>query len=151
MGIFSQFFVNVHDTLYAQFGGSMYYAFIFFAVIGAVAMWSLYEKAGQHGWLAIIPGLNMIVFMRILGRPGWHALFFFVPVYGQLYFTPKVWIEACQCFGKRTLLDYVLAIALSGLYFLNLALSYDSRYKGPVYRQQANSSGNSLGSRPQLA
>jgi len=41
-----------------------------------------------------------------------------------------------QSFGKRSTLDYVLVIALNGLYILNLALDQDSEYVGPVYGEQ---------------
>ena len=37
------------------------------------------------------------------------------------------------CFGKRTMMDYVLVILLNGLYIFNLGMSYDTAYLGPVY------------------
>jgi hypothetical protein len=125
--------IALHDSLYNTMGFALYYAIGFFAVIAVLAQYRLYEKAGQPGIAALVPIWNVVVFLRIVGRPardGWKML---IPVYGQLYFIPKVWIEICQCFGKRSTLDYVLVILLNGLYILNLALSEDTRYQGPVY------------------
>jgi hypothetical protein len=118
------FLINLHDALYAQMGYALYYTLGLLAVIAALAQWRLYEKAGQPG---------IAVFLRIVGRPardGWKML---IPIWGQFYFIPKVWIEVCQSFGKRTTLDYILVIVLNGLYILNLALSENTRYQGPVH------------------
>lgn len=124
---------HLFGLIYNQFGDSLFYILGFMAVLSIVALWRLYDKAGQPGIAAIVPVWNMVVFMKIIGRPAWHILLFLIPVYGQLYLIPKVWIELCQSFGKRTVLDYVLVILLNGLYIFNLGMSYDTAYAGPVY------------------
>lgn len=124
---------QIYQSLYNHFGDSMFYILGFMFVLSAVAFWRLYEKADQPGVAAIVPFWNMLVFMKIIGRPVWHILLFLIPVYGQLYLVPKVWIELCQSFGKRTVLDYVLVILLNGLYIFNLGMSYDTVYVGPAY------------------
>jgi signal peptidase I len=121
-------------------------------IVAVVAQWRLYEKAGQPGIAAIVPIWNVIVFLKIVGRPASHAWLFLIPIYGQLYFAPKVWIEICQSFGKTTLLDYILVIGLNGLYILNLGLSYEARYLGPVHGNDAPlPEPHKLARRPQMA
>jgi signal peptidase I len=143
---------EVHDYFYKPMGNAFYYFLGFLAVIAALAQWRLYEKCRQPGWAAFVPVLNVIVFLRIVGRPAKHGWLFLVPIWGQFYFMPKVWIEVVQCFGKRSLLDYILVIALNGLYILNLAMSDDSYYQGPVYgKQQAPPPPRKLSSQPSLA
>lgn len=127
------FLHHIYYGLYNQFGDSMFYILGFVVVLSVVALWRLYDKAGQPGVAAVVPFWNMLVFMKIIGRPAWHILLFLVPIYGQFYLIPKVWIELCQSFGKRTVLDYVLVILLNGLYIFNLGMSYDITYYGPVY------------------
>lgn len=139
----------IHDDL--QVGDSMYYIAGFFVIVGIVAQWRLYEKAGQKGWTCLVPVYNMVVFLRIVGRPASHLFLFLIPIVGQFYFLPKVWIETAQSFGKRTMLDYVLVIILNGLYILNLGMSYDSRYFGPVYGQPAPAPNRPLKPRPSMA
>lgn len=34
-----------------------------------IAQWKIYSKAGQPGWACIIPIYNLIVYLRIIGRP----------------------------------------------------------------------------------
>jgi len=129
---------NIHDYFYRDvgLGDAFYYALGFIAIIATLAQWRLYEKAGQPGIAALIPVWNVVVFLRIVGRPASHAWLMLVPVWGQLYFIPKVWVEVVQSFGKRSTLDYVLVIVLNGLYILNLAMSEDTRYMGPVHGKQ---------------
>ncbi|MCB0790959.1 MAG: hypothetical protein H6595_00210 [Flavobacteriales bacterium] len=140
-----------HTYLYRQMGDALYYAIIFLAIIATMAQWKLYEKAGQPGIACLVPIWNLVIFLRIVGRPASHTWRFFIPIYGQLYFTPRVWIEIAQSFGKRTLLDYILVIALNGLYILNLGLSYETEYAGPVYGKQPPPPSRPLEHKPSLA
>lgn len=135
-------FQHLYDFLYFHFGDSMFYILGFVVVLSVVAQWRLYDKAGQPGVAAIVPIWNFIVFLKIVGRPASHLWLFLIPVFGQLYMIPKVWIELCQSFGKRTVLDYVLVILLNGLYIFNLGMSYDTEYLGPVYGKHFPEHGN---------
>jgi Family of unknown function (DUF5684) len=142
------FLIGIHDMLYAKMGMVLYYVIFLMVVVGAMAQYRLYTKAGQPGYTALIPGLNFVVFLKIVGRPASDVWKFLVPVWGQLYFLPKVWIEVCKSFGKTSTLDHVLVILLNGLYILNLALSDDTRYMGPLYGQKAPPPARKLTPRP---
>lgn len=146
-----ELFNNVHAFFYDRFGDSMYYILGFFVIVSIVAQWRLYDKAGQPGYAAIVPIWNMIVFLKVVGRPASHLFLFLIPVVGQLYFLPKVWIETAQSFGKTSLLDHILVIALNGLYILNLGMSYDTQYVGPVYGRPAPTPARPLKPRPSMA
>jgi hypothetical protein len=54
---------------------------------------------------------------------------------------PKVYIELCNSFGKTSLIDYILVILFNGFYILNLGLSYEAHYLGPVYGRESVKSG----------
>lgn len=142
---------DIYNSLYSQFGDSMFYILGFMAVLSIVAQWRLYEKAGQPGVAAIVPIWNFIVFLKIIGRPASHIWLFLIPIYGQFYLIPKVWIEMCQSFGKHSVLDYVLVIVLNGLYIFNLGMSYDTKYEGPVYGKPLTHLGPGHEPRPSLA
>lgn len=120
--------------LYSSFGDSIFVIAILLIFIGVVAQWRLYEKAGQPGIASIVPIWNFIVFLKIVGRPANHIFLFLIPVYGQLYLIPKVYIELCDSFGKHTLVDYILVIIFNAFYVLNLGLSYEVEYVGPAYK-----------------
>lgn len=106
--------------------------FVFLGAIAASGAARLYAKAGQPFWHALVPGLNLIAWMRIIGRPETHALWVLVPG-ANLYFLAKWMVELAQSFGKRHWLDHVLVILFNAFYVLNLGLAYNEEYEGPVY------------------
>lgn len=120
------------DSAYSTLGGGLYIILIVFTFIGIIAQWSLYEKCEQPGVACIVPVWNIIVWLRIAGRPAWQVLLLLVPVY-NIYFFFKVFIEICQCFGKTSMLDYFLVVIVNAPYVIYLGLSPDAEYQGPLY------------------
>lgn len=114
---------------------------LFLGAIMASANFRLFQKGGQPGWAAFVPGYNVIVAMRMLGRPDWHAALFLVPVF-NVYLVFKTITELAQSFGKTSTTDTVLAITLNVFYVINLALSEDEGYVGP-YNGKAKQGGSS--------
>lgn len=139
---------NIFNDIYSSFGEALWYILGFFVLVGVVAQWRLFDKAGQPGWTCVVPILGQINYLKIVGRPASHLLLFLVPGY-NIYLLIKVWIETAQSFGKRTVIDYVLVVLLNGLYILNLGMSYDTHYVGPVYGKKVGAHPNSP--RPSLA
>ncbi len=129
---FAESLVSAYDWFNASFSGGVLIALIFFLFIATVAQWSLYEKAGQKGYTCLVPVLNIIVFLRIVGRPANHIWYLLIPGF-NFYFLIKVYIELCRSFGKRSWMDYMLVILFNGFYVLHLGLSYEEKYYGPVY------------------
>lgn len=124
--------LNFFREAHLQFGPGIFVIMILMAFIGLVAQWKLFEKCNLPGYAALIPGYNVVIFLKILGRPAHHALLFLVPLY-NLYFVVKVFVELCQSFGRNSMFDYTMVLLFNGLYVLNLGLSYDAKYRGPVY------------------
>ena len=48
-------------------------------VLEIAALWKIYEKAGEKGWKAIVPFLNMYVLFKITWGNGWMFLLSFIP------------------------------------------------------------------------
>ncbi len=40
----------------------------------AASFWHVFVKADRKGWEVLVPGWNMVVLMRLIGRPWWWAL-----------------------------------------------------------------------------
>lgn len=139
---------DIYQYFYSRFGEAMWYIAGFFALVAVVAQWRLLDKAGQPGWTCMVPILGQINYLKIVGRPASHLWLFLIPGY-NVYLLVKVWIETAQSFGKRTIVDYVLVVVLNGLYILNLGMSYDTHYVGPVYGKKVGTHPNSP--RPSLA
>jgi len=50
------------------------------ALLVLASMWRVYEKAGEPGWAVIVPIYNIIVLLRIAGKPLWWIFLFFIPL-----------------------------------------------------------------------
>ena len=111
-------------------------ATIFLTLIALGANAKLFMKCEQPIWAAFVPGYNVVVAMRILGRPDAHALLFLVPGF-NVYFFFKTIIELAQSFGKTSTVDFALATVFNVFYVLNLSLAYQEEYRGPVYASSA--------------
>lgn len=125
-----------------EISGGVFFMSIFLGLIAVGANGKLFLKCGQPGWAAFVPGYNVVVAMRILGRPDSHALYFLIPGF-NLYFFIRTTIELAQSFGKKSNLDFFLAALFNVFYVLNLSLAYQEEYEGPVYGQmQSGKSSN---------
>jgi hypothetical protein len=56
------------------------------SILIIVAQWFIYSKAGQPGWAAIVPFYNMIVLLKIVGRPAWWICWFLQIILFDLIF-----------------------------------------------------------------
>ena len=55
----------------------LYLAFIVFLIAG---MWKTFEKANQPGWGCIIPIYNMVLLIKISGKPLWWIILMVIPL-----------------------------------------------------------------------
>ena len=68
--------------------------FLFIFIIQFVhffGTWKLYQRAGYKPWQAAIPIYNAVVLMKIINRPQWWVLMFFMPIINLIIF-PVVWV-----------------------------------------------------------
>jgi hypothetical protein len=49
-------------------------------ILMIAAVWKVFTKAGEPGWAAIVPIYNIIVMLKIAGKPLWWVLLFLVPI-----------------------------------------------------------------------
>jgi hypothetical protein len=124
-----------------QLDGGVAIGTLFITLIALAGNWRLFVKCNQPGWAVVVPGYNVVVAMRIIGRPAWHALFFLVPGF-NLYFFFRTILELANTFGKESTLDYVLACVFNVFYILNLGLSEEEGYRGPVYGALSSKEGD---------
>ncbi len=105
----------------------------FVILIGFVSKMKLFAKANQPMAAAFVPIWDLMVIMKIIGRPVKHAWYFAIPIL-NIFFGFKVLVQLAQSFGKRTYTDAFLVCLFNVFYMLNLTLSYDEEYVGPVYK-----------------
>ena len=107
--------------------GSMFGLFV--AVLLIIALWRIFEKAGQPGWAAIIPIYNAYVLLQVVGRPGWWLLLYLVP-FVNIVIWIIVQLDLARAFGKG--MGFALGlILLPGLFQLILGFGGASYQASP--------------------
>ena len=102
-----------------------YVAFIVFML---VTMWKIFTKAGEPGWACIVPIYNVIVMLKIAGKPGWWILLMFIPVV-SLIVSILVVVSLSQNFGKGS--GYAIGLILLPVVFMPM-LAFGSAEYAPV-------------------
>ncbi len=115
-----------------ELDGGLALGTLFILLVSLAGNWRLFVKCGQPGWSVLVPGYNVVVAMRIIGRPDWHAALFLIPVF-HVYFFFRTILDLANCFGKHSPYDYIMASAFNIFYILNLGLSEEEDYQGPVF------------------
>jgi hypothetical protein len=74
---------------------------VWFAVVAVViaAIWKVFVKAGEPGWAALIPIYNLIVMLKIAGKPAWWVVLMLIPGV-NLIVAIIMYIGFAQAFGK---------------------------------------------------
>jgi hypothetical protein len=113
---------------YGSLGGSLALDF-FLLVLGLVAvagMWKVFEKAGEPGWAAIVPIYNVVVLLKICGRPLWWIILFFVPFVSFI-----MWFVICfdvaKRFGKGA--GFAIGLAILPFIFFPMLAWGDAKYQ----------------------
>ncbi|MHB8645345.1 MAG: DUF5684 domain-containing protein [Thermomicrobiales bacterium] len=102
---------------------------IIVAVIVIAGFWRVNTKAGEPGWAAIIPIYNLIVLLRIVGRPVWWFLLLLIPGV-NLIILIIVYNDLSKSFGHGV--GFTLGLIFLSVIFV-LILGYgSSTYRGPA-------------------
>ncbi len=96
-------------------------------VLMIVAMWKVFAKAGQPGWAIFIPIYNLIVIMRIVGKPWWWLFLFFIPIVNFIV-AILIGIRMAKVFGKGT--GFGLGITFLGFIFYPILGFGSAEYQG---------------------
>jgi|TARA_B110000196_G_scaffold91858_1_gene79551 hypothetical protein len=127
-----------------EISGGAQLASLFIGLIAIVGNAKLFMKAGFPWWAVFVPVFNVMTAMKLIGRPTWHAFLFFTPA--VVYLLPRTILEVAQSFGKHKPFDFILVLFFNIFYILNLGLSYEEEYVGPVYGNTLVKSSNKINS-----
>jgi len=124
---------TVTTTAAAGFGIAMLLYVLFWlavAVVTIVAMWKIFVKAGQPGWAAIIPIYNMYILLKIIGRPAWWLLLFFIPLV-NIVVSVIIALDLGKAFGKDPVYSIILLWFFSIIGYLMLGFGKDKYVGAP--------------------
>ncbi len=74
-------------------------AFLALPFLMIAGMWKTFSKAGQPGWAAIIPIFNVYILLKIVDRPVWWLVLFFIPLVNFII-AILVSIDLAKAFGR---------------------------------------------------
>lgn len=90
-------------------------------------LWKIFEKAGEPGWAAIVPIYNIVILLKIAGKPLWWLILIIIPLVNLIVIF-IVYIDLAKRFGKDAL--YGVGLVLLGIIFIPMLGFSDATYTG---------------------
>jgi hypothetical protein len=99
------------------------------AVFLIAALWLVFAKAQRPGWAAIIPFYNYYTLLKVVGRPGWWLILYFIP-----FVNIVVWIivsiDLAKSFGRG--IPFALGLIFLAFIFIPILGYGPARYVEPA-------------------
>ncbi len=99
-------------------------------ILSLAGYWKLFQKAGRHGWEAIIPIYSSYVMLKLSGRPAWWLIWLFVPL-ASVIVSAGILIDFIKSYGKFTIRDRAAVILLGFIYLPKWGFEDQTQYLGP--------------------
>ncbi len=110
----------------AIFGMGFLMVMLAFTVLMIASVWKIFSKAGEPGWASIVPFYNMIVMLKIGGKPIWWIILFLIPIV-SIIMAIILSIAIAEKFGKGT--GFGLGMAFLPFIFLPMLAFGDAEYR----------------------
>jgi len=125
--------MNSEATAASPMGGAMLVFVMLislaFAAVMIGSMWKVYVKAGQPGWASLVPIYNLVVMLRITGKPAWWLALMFIPFVNFIVLI-MVTMDLAKCFGQSK--GFGVGLLLLGFIFFPMLGFGSARYLGPL-------------------
>jgi len=95
-------------------------------ILFVASMWKIFEKAGEPGWAALIPIYNIIVLIKIAGKPLWWFVLMLIPIVNFIV-AVILTMAVAKNFGKGT--GYAMGMLFLAPVFYPMLAFGDSRYQ----------------------
>lgn len=92
-------------------------------------LYKMFEKAGEPGWKAIVPGLNVYTWLQLTGRPMYWLALLLVPIVGIFIFAYML-IDMVKSFGKFGFMEHAAAIIAPFAFFPYIGFKEEEKYQG---------------------
>jgi hypothetical protein len=99
-----------------------------------VSQWKIYLKAGYGGWECIVPIYNIIILLKIVGKPWWWI---FLLLLFPLTYIWLIWMTnmLSKSFGKDE--GFTVGLLLLGIVFYPILAFGKAEYQGPYGNKEA--------------
>ncbi|HNW89006.1 MAG TPA: signal peptidase I [Bacteroidales bacterium] len=103
---------------------------IVFFIATMIGLWGLFAKAGQKGWIVLIPFYNFYIWLKIIKKPLWWYIFILVP-FINVFTIMLMIVELVKCYNKNGLGAQALSILVPFGYLPYLAFVSKEKYTHP--------------------
>jgi len=114
--------------LAASGAGFLIIIYIAVVVFEIAALWQVFAKADKPGWAAIIPFYNYYVLLKVVGRPGWWLILYFIPIVNIVVWI-IVAIDLAKSFAKST--GFGVGLIFLAFIFIPILGFGPATYAGP--------------------
>jgi hypothetical protein len=96
-------------------------------VLAVIALWKIFEKAGEPGWGAIIPFYNAYLLFKITWGNGWNFLLLLIPI-ANIVIAIITMVKLAKAFGKSG--GFAVGLIFLSLIFECILAFGNSTYQG---------------------
>ena len=97
-------------------------------IVGIIALWRVFTKAGRPGWAAIVPIYNIYTLVKISGNSGWFTLLYFIPI-ANIVAAIIVALGVAKNFGKSGVFGFFGLFLFSLIGYLIIGFG-SAQYQG---------------------
>ncbi len=90
------------------------------------ALWKIFQKAGEPGWAAIVPIYNLVVLLKIAGKPAWWVLLMLIPIVNFVIAIIAI-LAVAKNFGKGA--GFAMGLLFLAPIFYPMLAWGDARYQ----------------------
>lgn len=98
-------------------------------VLMIASMWKIFVKANEPGWAAIVPIYNIVILLKICGKPIWWIVLFIIPLV-SIVAAILIYVSFAKSFGKST--GFAIGMLLLPFIFFPMLAFSDATYQGPA-------------------
>jgi hypothetical protein len=107
-------------------GTGFFLVWLAVALLMLVAAWKIFAKAGEPGWAAIVPIYNLVVMLKIVGKPLWWLILFLIP-FVNFVAAILVTVALAEKFGKG--IGFAVGLIVLPFVFYPILGFGDARYR----------------------
>jgi len=103
---------------------------IVFFLLSLGGLWGIFNKAGEKGWIVLVPFYNFYIWLKIIKKPIWWYIFLLIPFINVFVILLMI-VEVLKCFKKHGLLEQAIGVLFPFFYLPYLAYSPKEQYSDP--------------------
>lgn len=109
----------------AALGTGFFLVMLAIGLLMIASFWKIFSKAGEPGWAAIIPIYNIIVLLKVVGRPLWWIILMIIP-FVNIVIGIILAIDLAKRFNKST--GFAIGLIILPFIFYPILAFGDANY-----------------------